>query len=135
MSDHCREEVVVEIYQMPKIKPLNNDMINEKLTERVRQCLSHLKNVEEKKMFSGITFMVNRKMCISVGDDRLMCRIDPALHDELIKSKDVSPVIMKKRSYIGYVYVKEHAVKTQKQLEKWITLCLKFNKKAKASKS
>ncbi len=34
-------------------------------------------NVEEKKMFRGMTFMVDGKMCVSVGDDEIMCRIDP----------------------------------------------------------
>ena len=53
---------------------------NEKLTKRVREALEHLDNVEEKKMFRGITFMVDGKMCISTGDVRLMCRIDPAIH-------------------------------------------------------
>ena len=32
-------------------------------------------------MFGGIVFMVGGKMCVSVGRDRLMCRIDPSLHD------------------------------------------------------
>ena len=39
---------------------------NEQLAEKVRQALSHLKNVQEKKMFRGITFMLHDKMCISV---------------------------------------------------------------------
>ncbi len=33
-------------------------------------------------MFRGVTFMVNDKMCISEGDDKIMCRIDPAIHEE-----------------------------------------------------
>jgi hypothetical protein len=31
--------------------------------------------------FTGAVFMVNGKMCVTAGDDRIMCRIDPALHD------------------------------------------------------
>ena len=60
---------------------------NEKLTERVRTALSDIPSIEEKRMFSSITFMVYGKMCISVSDDRIMCRIDPALHEEAIKKK------------------------------------------------
>lgn len=108
--------------------------INEKLTERVRQALSGVKKVEEKKMFSGITFMVNGKMCISVGDDRIMCRVDPARHDELAQMQGASTMLMKGRPYIGYLYVQEDAVKTPKQLWYWVDLCLDFNGKAKASK-
>jgi len=36
-------------------------------------------------MFRGITFMVNGKMCISVGNDELMCRIGPERNDEALE--------------------------------------------------
>jgi TfoX/Sxy family transcriptional regulator of competence genes len=107
---------------------------NEKLTNRVRKALKHLPKVEEKKMFSGITFMVNGKMCISVGDDRIMCRIDPVIHEEAVKKKGVRTVKMGGREYKGYIYVSEDAIKTKKEFDHWINLALEFNKIAKASK-
>ena len=106
---------------------------NEKLTNRVRLALAHLPKVEEKKMFRGVTFMVEGKMCISVGDDRIMCRIDPDLHEEAIKGKGCRTVEMKGREYKGYVYVSEEGIKTKKDFDYWIGLSLDFNKKAKAS--
>jgi TfoX/Sxy family transcriptional regulator of competence genes len=72
---------------------------NEKLTRRVREALSHLPKVEEKRMFRGIAFMVNGKLCISAGDDEFMFRIDPSAYDEVLKKKGVRPVIMKGRKY------------------------------------
>jgi TfoX/Sxy family transcriptional regulator of competence genes len=107
---------------------------NEKLTNRVREALAHLPKVEEKKMFRGVTFMVNGKMCITVGDTRLMCRIDPALHDEVVEKEHCKTVVMKGREYKGYVYVSEDAIKTKKSFDYWINLSLEFNVKAKASK-
>ena len=107
---------------------------NEKLTNRVREALAGISNVEEKKMFSGITFMVNGKMCISAGNDRIMCRIDPAVHEESIKKKGCRTVVMKGREYKGYVYVNQEAIKSKKDLDYWIGLALDFNKRAKASK-
>ncbi len=107
---------------------------NEKLTNRVREALIDIPNVEEKKMFSGITFMVNGKMCISVGDERIMCRIDPAIHEEVIERKGCRTVKMKGREYKGYVYVSEDSIKTKKDFDYWISLALDFNKLAKASK-
>jgi TfoX/Sxy family transcriptional regulator of competence genes len=109
-------------------------MINEKLTNRVRKALRHLPKVEEKKMFRGITFMVDGKMCISVGDDRIMCRIDPAVHEEAIKKKGARTVKMGGREYKGYVYVNEEAIKEKKEFDYWIDLAVAFNKLAKASK-
>jgi len=107
---------------------------NDELTKRVRVALAHLPNIEEKRMFRGVAFMVNDKMCISAGDDELMFRIDPAVHDELLKKKGVRPVIMRGREYKGYVYVNEKSIKSKKDFDYWIELALDFNKKAKASK-
>src|SRR5258708_653282 len=107
---------------------------NEELTARIREALAHLSKVEEKKMFRGVTFMVNNKMCITAGDNKIMCRIDPAIHDEVIKRKGCETVKMKGREYKGYVYVSEEGIKTKKDLDHWIQLALEFNKLAKSSK-
>ncbi|HYV55764.1 MAG TPA: TfoX/Sxy family protein [Chitinophagaceae bacterium] len=107
---------------------------NEKLTARIREALAHLPKVEEKRMFRGVTFMVNNKMCITAGDNKIMCRIDPAIHEEVIKRKGCETVKMKGREYKGYVYVSEEGIKTKKDLAYWITLALDFNKLAKSSK-
>jgi TfoX/Sxy family transcriptional regulator of competence genes len=107
---------------------------NEKLAKRVREALAPMTDVEEKKMFSGITFMVNGKMCVSVGKDRIMCRIDPTLHERAIEKNGAQTVQMKGRDYKGYVYVDEEAIKTKNDFDYWIKLSLEFNKKAKASK-
>lgn len=107
---------------------------NEKLTNKLRAALVHLPKVEEKKMFRGVTFMVDDKMCISAGDNEIMCRIDPALHEASIAKNGCRSVIMKGREYKGYVYINEEGMKTKKEFDYWISLALEFNKKAKASR-
>ena len=107
---------------------------NEKLTARIREALAHLPNVEEKRMFRGVTFMVNDKMCISAGDNKIMCRIDPFIQEEALKRKGSETVKMRGREYKGYVYVSEEGIKTKKDLDYWIRLALEFNKLAKSSK-
>jgi len=107
---------------------------NEKLTARIREALAHLPKVEEKRMFRGVTFMVNDKMCVTAGDNKIMCRIDPAMHEEVIKKKGCETVKMRGREYRGYVYVSEEGIKTKKDLNYWIQLALEFNKLAKSSK-
>src|SRR5580765_8330150 len=109
-------------------------MYNEKMTKRIREALADVPKVEEKKMFRGVVFMVDGKMCITAGDDNMMCRIDPAIHEEAVKKKGVRSVIMKGREYKGYVRVYEDAMKSKKDFEYWIGLALEFNKKAKAAK-
>lgn len=106
---------------------------NEILTNRVRAALAHIPQVEEKKMFGSLAFMVDGKMCISVGKDRIMSRIDPELHEQAIQRKGTRTVIMGGREYKGYVYVDEEAVNSQEEFDYWIGLALDYNKKAKAS--
>lgn len=107
---------------------------NEALTQRVRAALSHLPDVEEKRMFRGTAFMVDGKMCITTGHDGLMCRIDPDLYDSVIEQNAARPVEMNGRIYKGYVRIDEGGISNQKDFEYWINLSLDFNKRAKASK-
>ena len=107
---------------------------NEKLADRIREALQHLPKVEEKKMFRGVTFMVDGKMCVSVSGDEMMCRFDPALQEMVAEKKGFRNMIMKGREYKGYGYISEEGIKSKKDFNYWVGLCLDFNKRAKASK-
>jgi TfoX/Sxy family transcriptional regulator of competence genes len=103
------------------------------LMNRVRAALAHVPRVEEKRMFGGTAFMVNGKMCVSVNQERIMCRIDPALHDAALEHTRCRSVIMKGRPYRGYVYVDAAVLTTMSDLEYWVGLALDYNPQAKAS--
>src|SRR6185437_14994329 len=102
---------------------------NENLTHMIRKALKE-KGVHfiEKRMFRGISFMVNNKICLSAGDDEMLCRIDPSLHEKLITKKGCRTMVMKGREYKGYVLVKEDVLQTKNDLDYWIKLALDFNK-------
>jgi len=107
---------------------------DEKLNDRIRESLSHLPAVEEKHMFGGSCFMVNGKMCVGIVKDEMMCRIDPALYEEALEKKGCREMVFTGKPMKGYVYASEEGMKTKKEFDYWINLCLEFNKKAKASK-
>ena len=108
---------------------------NEKLADRTREliALTH-KNVEEKKMFSGLCFMVNDKMCVGVEKERLMVRLDPAIFDEVVEKEGCKPMDFTGRIMKGYVFVDAEVLNTKKKLAYWLKLALTYNKVAKASK-
>lgn len=108
---------------------------NEKLADRTREIisLSH-KNVEEKKMFGGLCFMVNGKMCVGVEQERLMVRLDPERYDEAMEKEGCKPMDFTGKVMKGYVFVDIDSLSTKKKLEYWVKLALEFNSKAKASK-
>jgi TfoX/Sxy family transcriptional regulator of competence genes len=107
---------------------------DEKLNDRIREALSDVPKVEEKRMFGGICYMVNGKMCVGVAGDEMMCRIDPAIYEEALERPGCREMDFTGRPMKGYVFVSNEGMKTKKQLEYWINLCLEFNKKAKSSK-
>lgn len=108
---------------------------NETLADRVRELIaSREKKVEEKRMFGGLCFMVNDKMCVGVESSRLMVRFDPTLTDEVMEKDGVTPMDFTKKVMKGYAFVAIEVLNTKKKVEYWINLALDFNKIAKASK-
>ena len=108
---------------------------SEKLASRIKALilLTH-NNVEEKKMFGGLCFMVNYKMCVGVEKERLMVRLNPDLMEEVMEKEGCRPMDFTGRIMKGYVFVDITAVNTKKKLEYWIQLALEYNSIAKASK-
>jgi TfoX/Sxy family transcriptional regulator of competence genes len=108
---------------------------NEKLADRTREIIAVTqKNIEEKKMFGGLCFMVNDKMCVGVEKERLMVRLNPELFDEVIEKEGCTPMDFTGKIMKGFVFVREDVVTTKKKLEYWVNLALDYNKIAKSSK-
>src|SRR3569833_2295533 len=107
---------------------------SEKLVDRLRIALMDIPHVGEKKLFSGVAFMVNDKMCINVTSGGLMCRIDPELHDELLEKRACRTMVMKGKELKGYLLINEEGVGRKAELEFWVRQCLDFNARAKSSK-
>ncbi len=108
---------------------------NEALADRVRHLLAGRRvQYTEKKMFGGICFLVDDKMLVGVEKDRLMARIDPEDEATASKKKGAKPMDFTGRVMKGYLFVDDTAVDMDDDLEYWLSLCLKYNPKAKASK-
>ncbi|SRR5258708_19177960 len=107
---------------------------DEKLADRVREALAHFPKVKEKKMFRGITFMLNGKMGISVGGDELMCRVGPEKNDEALERTGCRQMVHGGKAMKGFVFVSEEGYTSKKDFDYWIKLVLAFNKIAKAAR-
>lgn len=106
------------------------------LADRIREYLSGLQglHIEEKKMFGGLAFLVNGKMCLNVSDDQLMCRFDPARADDVSTKVGFIPLVMKGRVYAGYCYVDPEGYETDGDFAYWVSLCLDYNERAQPSR-
>ena len=106
----------------------------EVLAERVRKIFGKRDGVFEKKMFGGLTFMVNGKMCVGILKDDLMVRIDPGEYEAALRRKDCREMNFTGKPMKGFVFVGPEGTNSKEELEYWINLALNFNKSAKVTK-
>ena len=107
---------------------------DQRLADRIRERLCTMSNILEKEMMGGLVFMYNNKMCIGVVKDEMMCRIDPDLHETAVEKTGCRTMDFTGRPMKGYVLVDETGMRSEKDFEYWISICLAYNSKAKASK-
>lgn len=107
---------------------------DEKLASRLREYFLPLKKVEEKKMFGGVCFMLDDKMCVGVSKDRLLVRFDPALQEQIIEKDGVEPMDFTTKTMKGYAFVAPEVLKNKKQLDYWVHLAIDYNPRAMSSK-
>lgn len=108
---------------------------NEKLADRVRELILLVtENIEEKKMFGGLCFMVDGKMCVGVETSRLMVRFDPSKTSGVMEKEGCHPMDFTGKVMKGYAFVDIAFLNTKKQLKYWIDLALEYNKIAKSSR-
>lgn len=109
---------------------------NYELAEKIRRFLSQYPDLDitEKKMFSGISFLVNEKMCVGVSNDTIMVRFNPEKQNLIESLPGYNPMIMKGKHLIGYAYVSEEGYVNPKDFAYWVKLCLEYNPLAKSSK-
>ncbi|AZB25463.1 TfoX/Sxy family protein [Chryseobacterium rhizoplanae] len=109
---------------------------NIELADKVREWLANIHDIkiEEKKMFGGLAFLVNDKMCINISHDNLMCRYNPDREEEVAEKNGFLPMIMRGKQLKEYCYVEPIGFQKPEDFEYWMRLCLEYNNIAKASK-
>jgi len=99
---------------------------SEALAERIRQRLARRKNVEEKKMFGGVGFLLNGNMLVGVWKDSLIVRLGPEEGDVALLEPHVKPFDITGRAMKGWVLVGPEGVEDEDQLSGWIQRAIKF---------
>lgn len=106
---------------------------NEKIADRIRTALSGTKKLVEKKMFGGIAFMVNEKMCLGVDKDDIMLRCEPEMTDELLSKKGARPFDLTGKPMKGWLLISADVTSNKKDFDFWVKTAVEANKKATVS--
>jgi hypothetical protein len=99
---------------------------SEALAGRIRQRLARRRNVEEKKMFGGVGFLLNGNMLVGVWKDSLIVRLGPDDGEEALKEPHVKEFDITGRPMKGWVLVGPEGVTGDDQLSGWIQRAVKF---------
>jgi TfoX/Sxy family transcriptional regulator of competence genes len=94
---------------------------DEDLANRIRELIAGEPGLTEKKMFGGLSFLIDGHMSVGVsGRGGLMVRVDPAQTDELVDKPHARPFEMRGREMQGWLRVDADGVRTKRQLEPWV---------------
>jgi len=108
---------------------------NEYLADRVRFALKENNAIfYEKKMFGGLCFFVDEKMCTGVFNEELMVRIAPENEENYLKDDDCKMMDENTNSMKGFLMISPQGIDMDDDLDKWVKRCLEFNPRAKSSK-
>jgi TfoX/Sxy family transcriptional regulator of competence genes len=106
---------------------------DEAVAQRIRQRLARRKNIEEKKMFGGIGFLLNGNLLVGVRKDSLLIRLDAEQAEAALLEPHVSEFKITGRGTMkGWIVVGLEAVKSDGQLRAWIQRAVKFVEKLPA---
>ena len=108
---------------------------NEFLQDRISQTLKSMGvKFYEKKMFGGLTFMVDDKMCVGIVKDEMMARINPENVEDVIKRKGCKVMDFTGRPMKGFIMIEPIGYDLDEDLDFYIQLALDYNPLAKSSK-
>ncbi len=99
---------------------------DEKTAERVRRILSRRRDVVERRMVGGLSFMVNGSMCCGVTGTALMVRVGPGARDRALAQPHARPMKFAGRPLSGFVCVDPAGYRTDAALAKWIQRGIDF---------
>lgn len=108
---------------------------DEQLADRIRLAFQSRKvGFDEKRMFGGLCFMVDDKMCVGVHKHDLMVRIDPSDEESALAKTGARKMDFTGRPMRGFLFVGPEGIDLDEQIDTWIELALKYNPLAKSSK-
>lgn len=93
---------------------------DEILADRVRKILARRRGISEKKMFGGLSFLVNGNMACGVEGRKLMVRVGPDAWEDALGRAHARKMDFTGKSLKGFVYVQPAGVGSEASLRAWV---------------
>ena len=105
---------------------------DETLTGRIRETLGERSDITERRMFGGVAFLCNGRMCCGVAGPDLVVRVIESEIPRALARPHVRPMDLTGRPLRGFVFVSPGGCRTNQALQKWIEKGLRFVQKTYA---
>jgi TfoX/Sxy family transcriptional regulator of competence genes len=89
----------------------------------------------EKKMFGGLTFLVNGQMCCGVLKNDLVLRLTPEQADTALRQPHTRPMDFTGKPMKSMIYVSPFGTDSDQALEAWIRSAVRLARSAPDKKS
>jgi len=93
---------------------------SEELAERVRFVLADRADLDERRMFGGLAFMLGGHMACGIIGDELMVRVGPDATGSALARPHTRPMDFTGRPMKGMVYVGAEGLRSARQLRTWV---------------
>ncbi|MGH9991440.1 MAG: TfoX/Sxy family protein [Nitrososphaera sp.] len=99
---------------------------NEKLVRRIRALVGKRRRFTEKKMFGGVAFLLNGRMCFGVQKDDLIVRVGAEDYEGALALPHARPMDFTGRAITGFVYVDSKGWSKDAALKKWLDMAVGY---------
>lgn len=99
---------------------------NQSLAARVRDVLMRTRDIEEKKMFGGLTFRRHGHLVVGVWKDALIVRVGPEAYEDAMLEPHVREFDPAGRPMRGWVLVDLDGIEADGPLRDWVERALTF---------
>ncbi|MFN7982532.1 MAG: TfoX/Sxy family protein [Vicinamibacterales bacterium] len=93
---------------------------DEALADRIRHVLADNTTITERRMFGGICFLADGRMCCGILGDNLMARVARADYAGVLEQPHVRQMDFTGRPLSGFVYVEPEGIESTRALREWI---------------
>ncbi len=101
---------------------------DESLAGRIRDALARKKNIEERKMFGCICFLLHGNALAGVWKDRLIARLGPDEGEAAMRESHVRAFDITGKPMRNWVAVEPQGIEDDDQLAGWIERAVNFVK-------
>ena len=93
---------------------------DEGLAERIRAVLGERGDIQEKKMFGGLSFLLNGNMAVGVIKDELCVRVAPERFEDLLRQPGARIFDFTGKPMKGWLMVGADGLAEDSELADWI---------------